>query len=88
MQLTDKEFSEPVLEDPPELSAAQIERVVELTGFARERVRTVIEVSGRAGLGGEMRGAITNDLLLILCAVHGLSRKQINESCCYIDVPF
>ena len=37
-----KEFSEPVLENPPELSQADIERVVELTGFARERVRTCL----------------------------------------------
>lgn len=66
-----KEFSEPVLENPPALSEGDIERVVELTGFTRERVKTILEVSSKAGLGEDMRAVITRDLAMILCAMHG-----------------
>lgn len=75
--MSNKEFSEPVLQDPPQLSQAEIERVAELTGFARERVRTVLEVSARAGLGDLMRQAITDDLIMIVCAMHGLPRRRV-----------
>lgn len=75
-----KEFSEPVLEEPPELTPSQIERVAELTEFSRERVKTVLEVCPRAGLGTDMRDAITTDLAMILCALHGLSRTRITDA--------
>lgn len=69
-----KEIAEPVLENPPELSRDDIERVAGLSGFARERVTTVMEMSQRAGLGDRMREAIGEDLVMILCAMHGLPR--------------
>lgn len=84
-----KEFRDPVLEDPPELSPAQIERVAELTGFARERVKTVIEVSARAGLGSAMHNAVTDDLAMILCALHGLPGAQVRHARSAVEtVPF
>lgn len=83
-----KEFSEPVLENPPELSKADIERVASLSGFARERVRTVLEMCQRAGLGDRMREAITTDLAAIFCALHGLSRQQVERATSFYDVPF
>lgn len=72
--------SEPVLENPPELGREEIERVVELTGFARDRVKTVIEVAWGTGLSRVIKAAVTSDLTLILCALHGLSRERINEA--------
>lgn len=87
-ELSSKEFSEPVLENPPELSQADIERVACLSGFARERVTTVLEMSQRAGLGERMREAIGEDLVVILCALHGLSRQQVERATGYYDVPF
>lgn len=88
MALT-KEFSEPVLEHPPELSERDIERVVELTDFPRERVRTILDVSSRAGLGRDMLATITRDLAMILCALHGLGKGHIVASRDdYRDVPF
>lgn len=83
-----KEFSEPVLEEPPELTPSQIERVAGVSVFARERVKTVLEICPRAGLGDEMRQTITNDLMVILCALHGLSRRQIAEASRSRDIPF
>lgn len=83
-----KEFSEPVLEEPPELTPSQIERVAELTDFSRERVKTILEVCPRAGLGTEMRQTITNDLVVILCALHGLPQRQIAEAARDRHVPF
>lgn len=82
-----KEFSGPVLENPPELSRADIERVAELTDFPRDRINTALEMSARHGLGDDMKGSITRDLIVILCALYGLSRTRI-EKARYVDVRF
>lgn len=41
-EYSSKEFSEPALENPTELSRDDIERIAVLSGFARERVTTVL----------------------------------------------
>lgn len=82
-----KEFSEPVLQAPPDLSREQIERVAELTEYSRERVKTALEVCSRHGLGEDMQKALTRDLVVIFSALYGLSREQIERSR-YVDIPF